>query len=1010
MFEAPALRNFLLYLLLLSSIATGYSQVNIPIDKVQAHVNRAQAAFKDVTENNKFKSILNGSDVDLPIGVKKTVGNKDYVICLDSIVIKPTHAYAVLYMVIEDPEANKTLTFGATNVLFTKDGGFTGDAKLQLLETYEMKLGPKTSVFLKEDQDHDTYVIFDCNGFKRLHIDADVQFSRDMIVPELSDGSVDPVNQVRASFSTEIEDWTDWIVELENIPTFQVAGVEGVSFSVQNMAFDKSDLRNPSEITYPEAYNSPDFIGDDRLYWQGFYMKELQVKLPRRLKRKGTSDRITLTAYDMIIDKMGFSGYLLGENLISTGNGDLGGWDFSIDYFALQIEQGTLTEGGMGGGVSVPITKDGQDFGYTAMIRPGSDYQFSISVEEKVEMPLWGAGQVTLKPSSTIQVTGTKDSFVPRAILNGDMSISASINNKTDGVNDNDDKKNTLDLLSCNFQKLIVKTTKPYISIARQGGAFDIGSPLAKQKLGKLPITISQIGLKQHENGEQTGITLNVKVNLVGESESGGGFSGDASLIIWGKKESNRWKYHRTELSEMGIAIDQGSFHLDGRIKWFRGDVIYGTGWSGEINARFEPTLAFKSKVMFGKKDVAYRGNPELMRYWYVDALVEFPKAIPEVGFMRFNAFGGGAFYRMKIDQQATSGIGSNLSGITYVPDPTVGLGLKAMLGIQGQTKEIYNGQVEFQILFNRGGGINNITFSGYVKFLSKVPGGALAKLQGSMNAFIGKLKNMNPMSSIFPAKEASSAEVNAEMSKDSDAGVMAQWRMEMDFENRTFTANIDIYVNIADGVIKGVNGHNHAGRIDILFSPSGWHVYIGVPTQPIGVELIGIAKITAYIVTGSYIPPPAPLPGGLQKAADIDFSKINTGGGFGFGARFGIDMGDPNSRPFYFYLDIGVGFDILLLNVKGKVCNESGKSFGVNNFFAMGQAYMYLKGGAGLKICWWKCRKAEHKKKYIHIGVNISLALLAQVTAPNPTYASIWVKLVRDKGVTVRVGQKCTF
>src|SRR5690606_31640397 len=85
--------------------------VDLPFDEIKRHTERAHNVVKQVKDNKTFTTLLEGKNVELPLGIKRTVGNKEIIICLDSLVFTPTHAYGVLYTIIEDTKNNKTLAF-----------------------------------------------------------------------------------------------------------------------------------------------------------------------------------------------------------------------------------------------------------------------------------------------------------------------------------------------------------------------------------------------------------------------------------------------------------------------------------------------------------------------------------------------------------------------------------------------------------------------------------------------------------------------------------------------------------------------------------------------------------------------------------------------------------------------------------------------------------------------------------------------------------------------------------
>jgi hypothetical protein len=106
-------------------------------DEVQKHIKQARAVLKEIREDQRYTTLMDGKNVELPIGlVNKQAGDKQYVVCIDSIVLTPQYAYCVVYLVMEDLKNGKTLEFYARDIRFSRSGGFTGDARLELLQTY----------------------------------------------------------------------------------------------------------------------------------------------------------------------------------------------------------------------------------------------------------------------------------------------------------------------------------------------------------------------------------------------------------------------------------------------------------------------------------------------------------------------------------------------------------------------------------------------------------------------------------------------------------------------------------------------------------------------------------------------------------------------------------------------------------------------------------------------------------------------------------------------------------
>src|SRR5690606_33899261 len=108
----------------------------------------------------------------------------------------------------------------------------------------------------------------------------------------------------------------------------------------------------------------------------------------------------------------------------------------------------------------------------------------------------------------------------------------------------------------------------------------------------------------------------------------------------------------------------------------------------------------------------------------------------------------------------------------------------------------------------------------------------------------------------------------------------------------------------------------------------------------------MGISGITAkgYFMTGQELPPPV-LPNTIKNFFDFDSQMVNnTQNGLGIGFMAGVHLGLDISLSL---LGTGVdiqglaGVDLAVLNYFAATCNGS-ESFGINKWYAQGQAYLY--------------------------------------------------------------------
>lgn len=114
-----------------------------------------------------------------------------------------------------------------------------------------------------------TYAEFDCYGFRELSLDSRITFSKDFLLKENEDGSISD-ERLSTRFATRLSDWNDFMVNI-SLPKFQVNGLDGWSFQVNDAVFDFSDIQNAGNVVFPADYESPYFIEGTLHYGEAFY-------------------------------------------------------------------------------------------------------------------------------------------------------------------------------------------------------------------------------------------------------------------------------------------------------------------------------------------------------------------------------------------------------------------------------------------------------------------------------------------------------------------------------------------------------------------------------------------------------------------------------------------------------------------------------------------------------------------------------------------------------------------
>lgn len=984
----------------------------------------AHALMQQIRDENRFVSKFKAEHIyNLPVGIVGSKEDDNYMVMVSNMSIDGGTTKLEVYMSFTLPQNGKKLAFVAKDVVFSAINGIEGDVKLQLASTVSMNFGKEVLMTVKPSPD--TFVTFDCYGFKELGIHAGLEFSESMIKPDSID--VSNPKRVEAEFKTTATGWDDILVEL-SMPAFQLTCFKGTSMKVSKAVFDFSDKRNPSGIQFPAKYSSSDFIGNNKNTWRGVYISEAIVKLPRYFKRKGnkTSEkdsdtggkenssekpetkgsRVTLLGKSMIIDKIGFTGIISGKDIFTIDEGDIGGWAYSLNQFSVKIEINEFIEGSMKGLIRVPIIKDGSELQYSAVISAGDNYTFNVGLNKPLPMSMFAA-KITLKKGSNINVDLVDGEFKATATLHGDIEIAASTKGSetgsTDtgthptklesGSNKNDSKKGLL--LSGTFENMKVYSEAPY---------FDPGTMLFKpgNTIKGFPLQIKEFGIKQKKRAGKSLVGLYIHASINFTKAESGGFGGEGAFTLWARRDGAtfKYKYDHLEISTIEINIKKGdAFELIGKINIFKDNPTYGSGFSGTVKAKFAK-IDVSAKVVFGKVD-GYR-------YWYADALAVLPTPIDIVPPVAAKGIGGGVYYHMRqktAEDNASGNLGSSTamttgnkkaknavqktlgqsdSGITYIPDKNIKLGFKGtlLLVLKG-SEDAFNGDVTFEMNFNRHGGINQASFLGNAYFITPVKEVNVKEIKSqAKSSVMSGGGNSVPR----PQKEGDKSPIPK---RESTGAIYANIYILYDVPSETLHADAKVYVNA--GSLQGVNEGGLAGHMVMHFDPKEWYIHIGTPTEPVGVTMFDAMETKAYFMMGHNMPP---FPEPPDKVKEIlgdsqnysltgEEDEFATGKGVAFGASFKLGTGDLNLPPFYANFTLGGGFDLMVRNYgEGARCKGRSGKIGINGWFAKGQIYAYVEGQIGIKV------NLRFKKGKYDI-LDISAAALLQAKGPNP----FWMK-----------------
>jgi hypothetical protein len=913
------------------------------LDQGNIWVDGVHRAFylQDIVQQKSQSFFGNGENakdtgaVLLPLAIEKEVGGKKYAILLDNITFDANAGGKLdAFLILPVPGGSgDSIVFQALNVPFTPGGANFSSTRLVLKCDAPIRINDVAQ--LKILANNETYIEWDCEGFKNLSLAAEVEFCRNVLVPYGTDLKPAPDSvKLKATLSSKISAWDDVTFGVTFSHTFGISEEGGVLFNVTDAYLDMSDTKTPPTLTFPSNY--PFVDANSRNLWKGFYIKQFSIYLPSELDKSKTPRGVTLS--DMIIDDGGVSVVVsLPGPVIPLSDGNLDGWAFSIDSVLVKILRNKFSGAGFGGLINIPILSSSQGSAitpedcvrYTATIEQGGRYTFAVQPATSKRIGMWFA-DVTLEKSSSVQVSYANKQFTAQAILNGQIKI----NTEEAGINVN--------IPELRFQGLKVSNRAPYFDPGvwdRPGDALGVKANFDGFALGVDSINV--IG------GDKPGLGFRARLDI--DLENGGfyvvgGFKMKGRLDVSTGRQ--RWLPDGLEVNQFRVNGEvKGILKVGGFVDFFKDNPKFGNGFWGGLEA----SLLFKPAEGAGLKAVALFGktkDPGSYKYFMVDVMGLLPSASPSL----IKGFGGGVWNRMSARDTAivlsafkgnvaSFPIGQSLSGIKYEPSPSAGLGIKAAM-LLGAGEGTFNAMVTLSAQFNNGGGLNELRLTGVGTLLDK------PETEGQLST----------------AGKAITAAVSLKYS----------------FSEKAFDGLLQVDVKVPTVTAKG--------DAKFHFSGEKWFVHLGTPQNPIRavleiplVKKLGGAKF--YLDIGSELPPPASLPSYFREMGITGSTSLGPTGttrsGVMLGLAVDVDADFEKLKPIYAYLETSLGLDLAMVNYGNYVCPATGSRIGINGWYASGQIYAYLKASVGLKF----------KNKPFPIA-ELAAGAMLQGKAPNPTFA----------------------
>ncbi|MDR1336168.1 MAG: hypothetical protein LBK22_04980, partial [Tannerella sp.] len=685
------------------------------------------------------------------------------------------------------------------------------------------------------------------------------------------------------------------------------------------------------------------------------------VSLPGAFRKPGSgsnNERIVLALQQVLFDENGFTGNVSVSNLIPGETLNPEQWGISVNDFALAVMKNQVAGFGFGGEVNIPPFGSRSRIPYTASYNHATETcEFQAGIQGKYDFPVLKSS-ITLNELSSIDLVFKESDVYPSIHASGELNISAPLGS---------DSTQAFTVPGIAFENMVISRESPYFEV----GAIGVTGSLHSPKIAGFELSIEDIRPFRDSRGSGLAFTAGVSLSDM--------FGGKAGMQLYG--DYQKWKFREVAVDRVNVEYRSGAFSLYGGVWLKNGDEVYGNGFRGDLRLDLLEKFSLDAVGVFGRKD-GYR-------YFLTDVFLEVPPPgiiVPPT--LAFYGFGGGLYRRMqqakKLSQSPESpdsDFGRSLSGISYVPDDRVSLGFMAStkFGLAA-SPSIFNAKVGFEMQFNSHGGLNFVQFRGEASFMD------LASKLGSLSDNINKAMDRLESSSVKQPEKTKRSDIDKAPDNKGSGFLTASLNVEYDLINRTFSADMAAYLNA--GVIRGIGPGDRLGWASFHSSPDEWYIYAGTPEDRLGVEVLSLARLSGYFMTGSRIPPLPPPPSKVLNLLSADkrnrlsrskSDAVSIGKGIAFGAAFEMNF-DARLTPFYAHFGLGLGAEFALTDLKGRTCANYSGTPGINGWYAQAQAWAYVDAGIGMEA------RVFGKRRKFEI-LDLSVGTLLEGAGPNPVY-----------------------
>lgn len=905
----------------------------VQLEKIEAAMTAMQAVQDAGAYIESITDLMKNGEITLPVGIKKG----EYELIIQKITSHPKTGKPQIFATtaFKFKDDGQVIAFEGTVELEGQKGlGTTG--ALELIAPVRRKIGKQAVLVFNSG----TKANFGCDGIDNYHAELDLYITSEKIIP--TDRAGNPTgNLLSTSFSADFHDFEDYTLSFSFDHYFMFSGLKDIIFSIRGATLDQSELTTPSNINFPGNYFSAKQTEEQKL-WEGIAIAEATIALPAIFKKpEGTqntsesadttntantknTNRIELALIQTLLDEKGLSTHVEADNIMNIGTIDTSRWDITVQDFAMGIAQNQVISFGFGGYINMPPLGKNSLLPYMAKFNPSlQEYEFQTHISGEYDFPVL-MSTLTLDETTTLDIMFRDSEIYPELNANGLIAVEASIGSGEDA------KKFTVPEIA--FQNLKISRDAPYLEI----GAVGLDGELSTPEVAGFQLFVNEIYPFTNEKG--SGLSFNAGIKL---SDM---FGGNTGVLLYG--DYAKWKFSHTAISKVNVNFKSKSFSLFGGVHFKNGDEIYGTGFRGDIELTIIDKFTIDAVAVFGKKDD--------YRYFLTDVFYETTptSGIPVPPALSFYGFGGGLYRHMQqtIEPSANSEFGKSLSGIHYVPDKNVGMGLMTAtkFGLMA-SPTAFNAKVGFEMQFNRHGGLNFVQLRGDAAFMDNPE--KFGGLANSLNEKVQKLEQTK-------GKLQLSTKADLKIPENSGSSFMsASMNIKYDLANKVFTADLSTYLDA--GFIKGIGENGRMGWASAYFAPDKWYTYIGTPNDRLGVEILGLAKTDGYFMIGDDIPelplPPAKVlenfgPEKREKLNKRTTGNLATGNGIAFGQSLEVGF-DATLKPFYARMSVGMGAEFLLKNYGSEAyCHGRSGTLGINGWYARAQAWAYVEAAVGME------------------------------------------------------------